>query len=84
MATRLGETRLELTASPDLRVSVSPVSLPRRPPPLTDELLSSWMLRLALANHCAVDELCRYLGLQRGRAPETVAELEGKKRCRVV
>ena len=51
--------------------------LPRCPPPVSDELLSSWIKRLACANHCAEDELCKYLGLQGGRAPETLAELVG-------
>jgi hypothetical protein len=48
--------------------------LPCRPPPLEDELLSSWVSRLALANHCSVEELCGYLGFEEGRVPETVAE----------
>jgi len=48
--------------------------LPRRPPTIQDELLSSWIARLAQANHCCVEELCGYLGLERGRVPETVAE----------
>ena len=50
--------------------------LPCRPPPLKDELLSSWTTRLARANHCSVEEFCGYLGFEQGRVPETVAELE--------
>ena len=49
--------------------------LPCRPPPLKDELLSSWITRLAQANHCSVEEFCGYLGFEQGRVPETVAEL---------
>ena len=51
--------------------------MPRCPPPLADELLSSWLKRLARANYCTEDELCRYLGLRSGRAPETLADLAG-------
>ncbi len=54
---------------------MNPLPLPRCSPPLNDELLSSWLTRLARANHCAVEELCRYLKLRGGRAPETMAEL---------
>lgn len=50
--------------------------LPCRPPPLKDELLSSWITRLARANHCSVEEFCGYLGFEQGKVPETVAELE--------
>tara|TARA_R110002110_G_scaffold143462_2_gene332315 strand:+ start:2634 stop:3593 length:960 start_codon:yes stop_codon:yes gene_type:complete len=50
--------------------------LPCRPPPIEDELLSSWITRLAHANHCSVEEFCGYLGFEQGRVPETVAELE--------
>jgi hypothetical protein len=50
--------------------------LPRRPPPIEDELLSSWITRLARANHCSVEEFCCYLGFEQGRVPETVAEFE--------
>ena len=50
--------------------------LPCRPPPIEDELLSSWITRLAQANHCSVQEFCGYLGFEQGRVPETVAELE--------
>lgn len=50
--------------------------LPRRPPPLCDELLSSWLTRLAQANHCSTEELCGYLGLQRGRVPDRESDLE--------
>ena len=49
--------------------------LPRRPPPVRDELLSSWIGRLARANHCSVEELCGYLGLGQGRVPEYANDL---------
>lgn len=49
--------------------------LPCRPRPLEDELLSSWITRLARANHCSFKEFNGYLGFEQGRAPETVAEL---------
>lgn len=51
--------------------------LPRRPAPYQDELLSSWIARLAEANYCSVPELCRYLGLAQERPPETLSELAG-------
>ncbi len=51
--------------------------LPRRPAPLPDELLSSWITRLAVANHCSVPELCGYLGFDGEHPPETMAELLG-------
>ncbi len=49
--------------------------LPRRPPPVRDELLSSWIRRLARANHCSVEDLCGYLGLGQGRVPESRNDL---------
>ena len=49
--------------------------LPFRPPPARDELLSSWIGRLAIANHCSVEELCGYLGLGQGRAPKGINDL---------
>lgn len=49
--------------------------LPRRPPPVSDELLSSWVRRLAQANHCSVEDLCGYLGLRQGRVPESRNDL---------
>ncbi|QIE47831.1 hypothetical protein G5B38_19530 (plasmid) [Pseudohalocynthiibacter aestuariivivens] len=49
--------------------------LPRRPAPFQDELLSSWLARLADANYCAVPELCRYLGLAQEHPPEMLADL---------
>lgn len=51
--------------------------LPKRPAPYRDELLSSWITRLAEDNYCSVPELCRYLGLAQERPPETLAELAG-------
>ncbi|WP_336099175.1 TniQ family protein [Roseovarius sp. CH_XMU1461] len=49
--------------------------LPFRPPPSHDELLSSWIGRLAKANHCSAEELCGYLGLGQGRVPERINDL---------
>lgn len=49
--------------------------LPFRPLPARDELLTSWIGRLAKANHCSVEELCGYLGLERGRVPECAGDL---------
>ncbi len=46
-----------------------------RPPPMHDELLSSWIGRLAKANHCSVEELCGHLGLGQGRVPECAGDL---------
>jgi hypothetical protein len=54
-------------------VTVRP--LPFRPPPARDELLSSWIGRLAKANHCSAEELCGYLGLGQGRVPERINDL---------
>ncbi len=51
--------------------------LPRRPAPYPDELLSSWIARLANANFCSVSELCRYLGIGQERPPETQSDLAG-------
>lgn len=49
--------------------------LPFRPPPARDELLSSWVGRLAKANHCSAEELCGYLGLGQGRVQEYASDL---------
>ena len=49
--------------------------LPSRPSPLCDELLSSWLNRLAKANNCSTQELYGYLGLQQGRLPERESDL---------
>jgi len=51
--------------------------LPRRPAPYQDELLSSWIARLANANFCSVPELCRYLEIGQDRPPETQSDLAG-------
>ena len=77
MAANVGQTFLERPPPPGCRFSVRLLPLPRCPPPLADELLSSWLKRLARANYCTEDELCRYLGLRSGRAPETLADLAG-------
>ena len=49
--------------------------LPRRPPPVRDELLSSWIKRLAQANHCSIEDLSGYLGVGQGRVPERMNDL---------
>jgi hypothetical protein len=49
--------------------------LPRRPLPVRDELLSSWIRRLAQAKHCSVEDFCGYLGLGQGRVPEVMKDL---------
>lgn len=51
--------------------------LPKRPLPKKDELLSSWIVRLAQANYCSVEEMCGYLGIVSGKPPETEADLNG-------
>lgn len=51
--------------------------LPRRLPPLQDELLSSWVTRLAAANYCSVPELLGYLGFSDEQPPDTSHELQG-------
>ncbi|WP_418896421.1 TniQ family protein [Sulfitobacter litoralis] len=71
----MGETRLEHSSPTHRRVRVTVNPLPRRPPPVSDELLSSWIGRLARANHCSVEELCGYLGLGQGRVPEHINDL---------
>lgn len=61
--------------------------LPFRPPPARDELLSSWIGRLAKANHCSVEELCGYLGLGQGRVPERIndpGEMDWARLCSAV
>ena len=66
---------MERAPTPGRRTPLTIRPLPFRPPPLEDELLSSWITRLAQANHCSVEEFCGYLGIEGGRGPETVAEL---------
>lgn len=61
--------------------------LPFRPTPVCDELLSSWIGRLAIANHCDAQELCRYLGLKQGRVPVWQSEVgcaDLSRLCRAV
>ena len=55
MAANVGQTFLERAAPPGCRFSVRLLPLPRCPPPLADELLSSWLKRLARANYCTED-----------------------------
>lgn len=71
----MGEARLEYSAPTHRRVRVTAKPLPFRPPPARDELLSSWIGRLARANHCSAEELCGYLGLGQGRVPEWASDL---------
>lgn len=73
----MGQAQLEHPAPTAAGVSVIIRPLPRRPVPLRDELLSSWIARLADANHCSAPELCGYLGLAGERPPETLEELAG-------
>ncbi|WP_431197663.1 TniQ family protein [Shimia thalassica] len=75
MAAGLGKACLECTPTAGRRASVNSRPLPCRPPPIEDELLSSWITRLAQANHCSVQEFCGYLDFEQGRVPETVSEL---------
>lgn len=46
--------------------------LPKTVTPLADELLSGWQTRLAVTNHCEVDELLLHIGVD----PRTVAILD--------
>ena len=77
MAACLGQAQLEHSAPTFACVSVTIRSLPKRPPPLRDELLSSWITRLAGANHCSVPELCGYIRFVGECPPETWNELAG-------
>ena len=38
--------------------------LPKTVTPLADELLSGWLTRLAVTNHCEVDELLAHIGIE--------------------
>ena len=71
----MGKARLEHSppAHGGVRVILKP--LPRRQLPVRDELLSSWIRRLAQANHCSVEDLCGYLGLGQCRVPERMKDL---------
>ncbi|WP_164662241.1 TniQ family protein [Tropicibacter sp. Alg240-R139] len=54
---------------------------------MSDELLSSWIGRLAKANYCSVEELCGYLGLGQGRELDCAGDLRvanSAKLCRAV
>lgn len=42
--------------------------LPKTVTPLADELLSGWLTRLAVTNHCEVDELLEHIGVDRRQA----------------
>lgn len=37
--------------------------LPKTVAPIADELLSGWLTRLAVTNHCEVDELLAHIGV---------------------
>ena len=41
---------------------MKPRPLPKTVTPLADELLSGWLTRLAVTNHCEVDELLAHAG----------------------
>lgn len=71
----MDEARLEHSSPAGRHVRVTLKALPRRPPPERDELLASWIGRLAKANHCSAEELCGYLGLGQGRVPEHASDL---------
>lgn len=43
--------------------SLSQRPLPKTVTPLADELLSGWLTRLAVTNHCEVDELLAHIGV---------------------
>jgi hypothetical protein len=42
---------------------VKPRPLPKTVTPLPDELLSGWLTRLAVTNHCEVDKLLAHIGV---------------------
>ncbi len=42
--------------------------LPKTVTPLADELLSGWLTRLAVTNHCEVDELLAHIGVDTRQA----------------
>ena len=42
---------------------MKPHPLPKTVTPLADELLSGWLTRLAVTNHCEVDELLAHIGV---------------------
>ncbi|WP_375700398.1 TniQ family protein [Pseudophaeobacter sp. TrK17] len=71
----MDEARLEHSSPARCCIRVNVRPLPFRPPPVRDELLTSWIGRLAKANHCSVAELCGYLGLGQGRVPEHASDL---------
>jgi hypothetical protein len=71
----MDEARLEHSSPAGRHVRVTLKALPRRPPPARDELLASWIGRLAKANHCSAEELCGYLGMGQGRVPEHASDL---------
>ncbi|PQV56089.1 TniQ protein [Defluviimonas denitrificans] len=71
----MDEARLEHSSPAGRHVRVTLKALPRRPHPARDELLASWIGRLAKANHCSAEELCGYLGLGQGRVPEHASDL---------
>lgn len=67
---------MEFTSTTDVRIAVTLKPLPCCPPPFEDELLSSWIMRLAQANHCSFKELNGYLGFDKRVVPTTVGELD--------
>lgn len=71
----MDQARLEHSSPAGRHVRVTLKALPQRPHPARDELLASWIGRLAKANHCSAEELCGYLGLGQGRVPEHASDL---------
>ena len=47
---------------------MTPRPLPKTVTPLSDELLSGWLTRLAVTNHCEVDELLAHIGVDTRQA----------------
>ena len=71
----MGKARLERSTSAYGGVRVILKPLPRRPPQVRDELPSSWIKRLAQANHCSIEDLGGYLGLGQRRVQDSKNDL---------
>ena len=79
----MDEACLEYPSTARRRILVTVRPLPFRPPSVHDELVTSWIGRLAKANHCSVEELCGYLGLAQGRVPECAGDLRAANWARL-
>jgi hypothetical protein len=55
---------------------VKPRPLPKTVTPLADELLSGWLTRLAVTNHCEVDELLAHIEVDTGQVAMLDFEVE--------